>query len=76
MSKHNIVFIGMDTHKSFIEVAYIEDVRGIKKIHLGKNTPTKQSVKKLVRRLESTYPHATLHFVYVLSLWNLAINSG
>ncbi|KXO09167.1 Transposase [Moritella sp. JT01] len=29
MSKHNIVFIGMDTHKSFIEVAYIEDVRDL-----------------------------------------------
>ncbi|SQD77567.1 protein of unknown function,might belong to transposase [Moritella yayanosii] len=50
MSKHNIVFIGMDTHKSFIEVAYIEDVRGVKPIHLGKNPSTKQSVIKLVRR--------------------------
>ncbi|QUM84908.1 IS110 family transposase [Moritella sp. 28] len=64
MSKHNIVFIGMDTHKSFIEVAYIEDVRGVKPIHLGKNPSTKQSVTKLVRRFESKYPHATLHFVY------------
>ncbi|SQD77599.1 transposase [Moritella yayanosii] len=64
MSKHNIVFIGMDTHKSFIEVAYIEDVRGVKPIHLGKNPSTKQSVIKLVRRFESKYPHATLHFVY------------
>ena len=53
MSKHNIVFIGMDTHKSFIEVAYIEDVRGVKPIHLGKNPSTKQSVTKLVRRFES-----------------------
>ncbi|QUM89252.1 hypothetical protein HWV03_10795 [Moritella sp. 36] len=76
MSKHNIVFIGMDTRKLFIEVAYIEDVRGVKKINLGKNTPTKQSVTKLARRFESKYPHATLHFVYVLRLWDLAINSG
>jgi len=64
MSKHNIVFIGMDTHKSFIEVAYIEDVRGVKPIHLGKIPSTKQAVKKLVRQFESKYPHATLHFVY------------
>ena len=64
MSKHNIVFIGIDTHTSFIEVAYIEDVRGVKPIHLGKNPSTKQSVTKLVRRFESKYPHATLHFVY------------
>ncbi len=25
MTKHNIFFIGLDTHKSFTEVAYIED---------------------------------------------------
>ncbi|WP_446724904.1 hypothetical protein [Moritella sp. 36] len=49
MSKHNIVFIGMDTHKSFIEVVYIEDVRGVKPIHLGKNPLTKQSVTNGVR---------------------------
>jgi len=30
------------THKSFIEVAYIEDVQGVKLIHLGKNPSTKQ----------------------------------
>lgn len=64
MAKHNIVFIGLDTHKSFIEVAYIEDVRGVKPIHLGKNPSAKQSVKKLVRQFESKYPDATLHFVY------------
>jgi len=64
MSKHNIVFIGMDTHKSFIEVAYIEDVRGVKPIHLGKSLSTKQAVTKLARQFESKYPQATLHFVY------------
>ena len=25
MTKHNILFIGLDTHKTFTEVAYIED---------------------------------------------------
>ena len=64
MTKHNIVFIGMDTHKSFIEVAYIEDLRGVKPTHIGKSPSTKQSVKKLIRQFESKYPEATLHFVY------------
>ena len=49
MSKHNIIFIGVDTHKSFIEVAYIEDVWGVKPIPLGKIPSTKQAVKKLAR---------------------------
>jgi hypothetical protein len=36
MIKHNILFIGLDTHKTFTEVAYIEDQRGAKSTHLGK----------------------------------------
>jgi transposase len=36
MIKHNILFIGLDTHKTFSEVAYIEDQRGAKSTHLGK----------------------------------------
>ncbi|MCL1059027.1 hypothetical protein L2729_13680 [Shewanella gelidimarina] len=28
MNKHNILFIGLDTHKEFVEVTYIEDQRG------------------------------------------------
>ncbi len=28
MSKHNLLFIDLDTHKAFVEVAYIEDQRG------------------------------------------------
>jgi len=47
MSKHNIVFIGMDTHKSFIEVAYIENVRDVKPIKIGNNPDIKQLVTKL-----------------------------
>jgi hypothetical protein len=34
MIKHNILFIGLDTHKTFTEVAYIEDQRGAKSTHL------------------------------------------
>jgi hypothetical protein len=32
MSKHNILFIGLDTHKEFVEVAYTVDQRGAKPI--------------------------------------------
>ena len=64
MAKHNILFIGLDTHKEFNEVAYIEDQRGAQPIHLGRIPSAKQSIKKLVRQFESKYPNATLHFVY------------
>ena len=64
MFKHNILFIGLDTHKVATEAAYIEDQRGAEAIHLGRILSNKQSIKKLVRQMESKYPHATLHFVY------------
>jgi hypothetical protein len=32
MSKHSIIYIGLDTHKVSTEVAHIEDHRGAKKI--------------------------------------------
>lgn len=64
MSKHNILFIGLDTHKVFSEVAYIEDQRGAKPVHHGRIPSDKKSIKKLVRQFESKYPNATLHFVY------------
>lgn len=64
MTKHNILFIGLDTHKTFTEVAYIEDQRGAKSIHLGKILSNKTAFKKLARKSQSKYPDATLHFVY------------
>jgi transposase len=64
MNKHSILFIGLDTHKTFTEVAYIEDIRGAKPIHLGRILSNKTAFKKLVRQLQSKYPDATLHFVY------------
>lgn len=36
ITKHSILFISLDTHKTFTEVAYIEDQHGTKPIHLGK----------------------------------------
>ena len=64
MTKHNILFIGLDTHKEFIEVAYIEEHRGAQPVHLGRFSSSKLAVQKLVRQFESKYPGATLHFVY------------
>jgi transposase len=64
MVKHNILFIGLDTHKTFTEVAFIEDPRGAKSIHLGNITSNKAAFKKLTRQLQSKYPNATLHSVY------------
>ena len=64
MNKHSILFIGLDTHKEFNEVAYIEEHRGAKPVHLGRVSSSKVAVQKLVRQFESKYPGATLHFVY------------
>jgi len=64
MTKHNILFIGLDTHKEFVEVAYIEDNRGATPIHFGRISSAKLAIKKLIRQFESKYPSATLHFVY------------
>jgi len=64
MHKHNILFIGLDTHKEFVEVAYIEEQRGAKPVHFGRISSAKLAIKKLARQFESKYPNATLHFVY------------
>ncbi len=64
MNKHSILFIGLDTHKEFNEVAYIEEHRGANPVHLGRVSSSKVAVQKLVRQFESKYPGATLHFVY------------
>jgi transposase len=64
MIEHSIIFIGLDTHKEFIEVAYIEDQRGATPIHFGRISSTKISIKKLARQFQSKYPSASLHFVY------------
>ncbi|MFY8299896.1 IS110 family transposase [Pseudoalteromonas sp. SS15] len=64
MNKHSILFIALDTHKEFNEVAYIEEHRGAQPVHLGRSPSSKVAVQKLVRQFESKYPGATLHFVY------------
>ena len=64
MYKHNILFIGLDTHKVSTEVAHVEDQRGAKPVHYGKIKTTKAAITKLARQYQSKYPQATLHFVY------------
>ena len=64
MKNDNILFIGMDTHKEFTEVAYSLDGRNNEVIHLGRIPSTKQGLLKLARQFQSKYPHATLHFLY------------
>lgn len=41
MIEHSIVFIGLDTHKEFIEIAYIEDQRGATPTHFGRISSSK-----------------------------------
>ena len=48
MSKDNIVFIGLDTHKVSTEVAHIEDQRGAKTVHHGKLKPLKLPSQSLL----------------------------
>jgi transposase len=43
--KHNILFIGLDTHKTSTDVAYIQDQRGAKSTHLGKIFSNKAAFK-------------------------------
>lgn len=64
MMNDTLIFIGMDTHKEFTEIAYAPDGRDEHAQHYGKIPTTKPALKKLARQLQSKYPHATLHFVY------------
>ena len=61
MTKHNILFIGLDTHKTFTEVAYIEVQRGAKTIHLGKILSNKAAFKELADNYNQNT--LTLHFI-------------
>ena len=64
MNKDSILFIGLDTHKSFIQIAVLTDNRGDKPQNLGRINCTKAALIKFARQLQSKYPNATLHFIY------------
>ena len=60
MIKHNIVFIGLDTHKISTEVAYIEDQRSATPVHHGKIKTTKAAIMKFARQYQSKHPDLSL----------------
>ena len=64
MNNDSIIFIGLDTHKSFIQVAVLQGHRGANPEHLGRIKANKSALIKLAQQLKSKYPKATLHFVY------------
>ena len=64
MSKDTLLFIGLDTHKEYTEVATVDDARGSSCSHYGKIKTTKPALVKLARQFQSKYPKATLHFIY------------
>jgi len=64
MSKDTLLFIGLDTHKESISVAYVEEERSSECQHYGKIPTTKTALAKLARHFTSRFPQATLHFVY------------
>ncbi|MEZ8233521.1 IS110-like element ISVisp2 family transposase [Vibrio splendidus] len=64
MNKDSIIFIGLDTHKSFIQVTVLQEHRGANPLHLGRIKSNKSALIKLTKQLQSKYPKATLHFVY------------
>ena len=64
MNNDTIVFIGMDTHKVFTEIAYSGYSRKSAIEHFGRIKTTKPAIIKFVKQMQSKYPKATLHFVY------------
>ena len=60
MNNHNIIFIGLDTHKEFVEVVYIEDHRGAQPVHFGRVSSAKALIKKLARQFQSKYPNTQI----------------
>lgn len=44
MNKHSMIFIELDTHKEFHEVAYCEEQRGATPVHYGRILSSKVSV--------------------------------
>ena len=64
MRKDTLSLIGLDTHKTFIEAAYVLDGRAESTHHHGKIQTTKAAQVKLACQYQSKYPNVTLHFVY------------
>ena len=55
MKNDSILFIGLDTHKTNTEVAYVIDGRENSPQHFGKILTNKQAFIKLARQLQSLF---------------------
>jgi len=64
MNNISTVFIGMDTHKENTVVALCKDQRTDKPQIFGTIRTRTVAIAKMVRQLQSKYPHSTLVFVY------------
>ena len=64
MNNNSIIFIGLDTHKSFIQVAVLQDHRGAIPIHYGRIKSNKSALIKLSQNRHSPFLNPTLYFVY------------
>ncbi len=64
MHNNTIIFIGLDTHKTFTQVAVLQDQYGAIPQQTGRIKSTKSAIIKLAQQLQSKFPKATLHFIY------------
>ena len=62
MNNDSILFIGLDTHKSFIQVSVLQEYRGAQLQHLGRIKSNKPALIKLAQQLQSTSPESNAPF--------------
>ncbi len=60
MNNDSIIFIGLDTHKSFIQVAVLRDDRGTHPEHLGRIKSNKSALIKLAQQLQIKVPESNI----------------
>jgi len=64
MSNGSIIFIGLDAHKLFFQVAVLQEHRETSPQQLGRIKFNKSALIRLAKQLQPKNPKATLHFVY------------
>jgi len=64
MNKNSILFIGLDTHKDFFEVAYFSPDHHSAVEHYGRISSAKVALTKFIQSMQRKYPNATIHVVY------------
>ena len=53
MNQYSILFIDLDTHKEFVEVAYIDDQYDANPVRYGRISSAKGSITKLAKQFQS-----------------------